>query len=415
MTRSNSPVRILGLVRMMNSIRKRLACGISADQKDELIQLIASTVSQVDTICRQHKINPDHLPKPSFFAYQYLKSVDLQNIQLSSTAGHPSTIIKVSGIVRATHSIQQIIFSLAEKSCNTIHPLTVNSPEIVQLYILVRDQLAKIDNSLRKNKGKTSNLPESSQRAYQWLKYLESPRRLLIHINGLSVFLGEFHKLKFQKPLFSKKKGLSTSIKVNFYNISALYKSSYHRDCTEITLHEGFIRASPAVKKAIITCIFSGKSKTSARAVKMYANSAEFCKIALDLSNTVPHDKSTAQGNCYNLYSVFDRVNDQYFLGKLTAPHIVWNNRPTWRKFGHYIPASNTVMISISLDTPSIRSNVIDFVMYHELLHCHLGLKVSGSKIYAHTAEFRAAERQFIGYKEAQDSLNVLARSNVKR
>jgi len=81
---------------------------------------------------------------------------------------------------------------------------------------------------------------------------------------------------------------------------------------------------------------------------------------------------------------------------------LVWNRTLTARKFGHYQPGRDAVMISVTLDAPDVPDYVVDFVMYHELLHKkHGSMKVNGRRL-AHSPAFRAEERQFAEYHEAE-------------
>ncbi|MEA3349379.1 MAG: hypothetical protein U9Q82_02015 [Chloroflexota bacterium] len=67
-------------------------------------------------------------------------------------------------------------------------------------------------------------------------------------------------------------------------------------------------------------------------------------------------------------------------------------------------------MISISLDDSDVPTYLIDFIMYHELLHKKIGQKIINGRIYSHTSEFRAAESEFHHYEKAETALNDLAR-----
>ncbi|MFN2286346.1 MAG: topoisomerase II, partial [Anaerolineae bacterium] len=89
---------------------------------------------------------------------------------------------------------------------------------------------------------------------------------------------------------------------------------------------------------------------------------------------------------------------------------LTWNKTLTHRKFGHYQTTTNTVMLSLSLDDAAVPPYVVDFVMYHELLHKHLGIKFVNGRRYAHTAEFRDAERRFAQYAQAETFLAQLAK-----
>jgi predicted metal-dependent hydrolase len=70
-------------------------------------------------------------------------------------------------------------------------------------------------------------------------------------------------------------------------------------------------------------------------------------------------------------------------------------------------------MVSVSLDHPETPVYVLDFIMYHELLHKYLGLKTINGRNYGHTPEFREAERRYPKYKEAQAYLEKLGKKLV--
>jgi predicted metal-dependent hydrolase len=66
-------------------------------------------------------------------------------------------------------------------------------------------------------------------------------------------------------------------------------------------------------------------------------------------------------------------------------------------------------MISVTLDAASVPASLVDFVMYHELLHKKHGSLIVNGRRLAHSPAFRADERQFAGYEEAERLLRELA------
>ena len=94
----------------------------------------------------------------------------------------------------------------------------------------------------------------------------------------------------------------------------------------------------------------------------------------------------------------------------MPRPRIAWNRTLTGRTFGHYRPHLDAVMVSISLDHERVPAQVVDFVMYHELLHKKHQSQVAGGRRIFHTPAFRSEERLFVGYEDAVRCLNSLAR-----
>jgi len=93
----------------------------------------------------------------------------------------------------------------------------------------------------------------------------------------------------------------------------------------------------------------------------------------------------------------------------MPRPHLTWSRVFTGRKFGHYDSIRDTVMISSTLDQRTVEPFVVDFVLYHELLHKAMGARTVNGRRYVHTRDFYAAERRFPRHEEAEKILKRLA------
>ena len=87
-----------------------------------------------------------------------------------------------------------------------------------------------------------------------------------------------------------------------------------------------------------------------------------------------------------------------------------WSARVNHRTMGSYNPKEDSLMINCGLDRADVPSYVLDFIMYHELLHKALGIKTSGSRRMAHTAEFRKLEQAHPDYERAEAFLQKLVK-----
>jgi len=72
---------------------------------------------------------------------------------------------------------------------------------------------------------------------------------------------------------------------------------------------------------------------------------------------------------------------------------------------GHYDPAHDAVVISSLLDSVECSYLIVSYVVFHELLHMVYPAESRTSRRCVHTAEFKAAEKQFDGYDEALGAL----------
>ncbi len=91
------------------------------------------------------------------------------------------------------------------------------------------------------------------------------------------------------------------------------------------------------------------------------------------------------------LKQCFDRVNEEYFNGMIDTPNLVWG-QISLRKLGSYDFMTNTISISEILKH---EEKLLDYVMYHEILHKKMQYKSSKKNKMYHTKEFREKERAF--------------------
>jgi hypothetical protein len=114
-------------------------------------------------------------------------------------------------------------------------------------------------------------------------------------------------------------------------------------------------------------------------------------------------------GREHNLDRLFARLNRRYFNNELTPPTLTWSARKTRRILGHHDYVHDTIVISRSLDNDDVPEFLVEFVLYHEMLHMkHRPKLANGRRVY-HTAAFRADERRFDYYDAAMAELEKLS------
>jgi predicted metal-dependent hydrolase len=127
-------------------------------------------------------------------------------------------------------------------------------------------------------------------------------------------------------------------------------------------------------------------------------------------SRRVSRVPTLAQGRHHDLASLFERLNRQYFEGKLERPHIGWSTRSWRRQFGCYDPGPNQIVLNRRMDRPGIPQFVVEYVLYHEMLHVKHPTRRSGCSLLSHSPEFRAEEKRFAHFTNARKFLDQLAR-----
>ena len=115
-----------------------------------------------------------------------------------------------------------------------------------------------------------------------------------------------------------------------------------------------------------------------------------------------------ARGHYYDLDAVFEELNTRFFHGLLARPRMSWSQAKTRRILGHYDPAHNAIIISRIFDHPAVPAYVLEYIVYHEMLHLKHPVKLRGSRRCVHSAEFQAEEKLFPRAAEANAFLKRL-------
>ncbi len=111
-----------------------------------------------------------------------------------------------------------------------------------------------------------------------------------------------------------------------------------------------------------------------------------------------------------DLGAVFDYVNSCYFDGSIRRPDLAWARESPSVRLGFYFEPLDILAANRALDSEKVPRYVLEFVMYHELLHGVLDAKGTPTRRLHHTREFRERERRFSMYDEAEEWLSRLAR-----
>jgi hypothetical protein len=113
------------------------------------------------------------------------------------------------------------------------------------------------------------------------------------------------------------------------------------------------------------------------------------------------------QGRFFDLQVIFARLNRRYFQGKIRVLGLGWSARASRTILGHFDPGLETITINSRLDSPHVPRFVVEYLMFHEMLHTEFPVRPNGHRRLIHSREFRNAERQFPEYRRAVRWLKV--------
>ena len=111
------------------------------------------------------------------------------------------------------------------------------------------------------------------------------------------------------------------------------------------------------------------------------------------------------------LEASFDRVNESYFNGMLDKPNLQWGNESV-SKLGSYEYGSDTITISTIFKN---EKQLLDYVMYHEMLHKKFKFSSNNGRTIHHSAEFRKMEARFEDSGLMEKEISKLAKRHRLR
>jgi hypothetical protein len=168
-----------------------------------------------------------------------------------------------------------------------------------------------------------------------------------------------------------------------------------------LRLHRMFLHAPLAVIRAV------------ARSLKRTSRSADgevrrFMNENLHRVRRVPRPLPplVTAGRVHDLKGVFDRLNARFFESNLEVP-LTWGRgsgraRRGGLTFGSYDPVLGLIRIHPVLDRREVPAYFLESVVYHEMLHHHLGgiPDRAGRTVY-HSRVFREAEARYPWHRQA--------------
>ena len=104
----------------------------------------------------------------------------------------------------------------------------------------------------------------------------------------------------------------------------------------------------------------------------------------------------------------FNRVNDAYLNGMLDKPNLQWGNEST-SKLGSYEYGSDTITISTIFKN---ETKLLDYVMYHEMLHKKFKFESKNERNVHHSSEFKKMEAKFENRDLIEKEISKLARKH---
>lgn len=388
-------LRINGLIRVFNHVRAQLQTGLTPDELEPFKQQVQKIVRKVEAICQRNGVKPEQLPAPSRRAYVFLRELDLNNLPLRQPGELASaqSAFRIKNVVNIGEQFAELIWRRLDE-------LLSSAGAGAQLARDIERQVVAIEQICAQHGQTPAVLEAPSRRVYCWLKFLTSADQFTAHLAALQIG----REVARRQPLSP-----SRPLHLHLLNLNGLWRRREYQNAVLLKVQQGFQSADRQVWQALLQDALVQRNATHERVYRDFADAEDFNEVLFELESLAAPPAPPTRGRAHDLDASFARVNAAYFDNQMPRPTLVWNRTLTARKFGHYQPSRDTVMLSVSLDDPSVPAYVVDFVLYHELLHKKHGSSLVNGRRLVHSPVFRAEERQFAEYQAAEQRLKELA------
>jgi len=116
-------------------------------------------------------------------------------------------------------------------------------------------------------------------------------------------------------------------------------------------------------------------------------------------------------GKYHNLEKIFKELNHTHFNDQIYVAKIGWSIKKSYRRIGFYDTRRKLLVISNVFDNHRVPVKVVEFLVYHEMLHVVIPEQVGKSRRILHPPEFRRLERAFPDYF----SINRWIKANLSK
>jgi len=382
-------VRISGLVKFADTVRLEIGRGVGGQRKLQLQQSVFRSISQIDQILKQRGAKPAQLAAPSRRAYQFLSEIRWDAIPENAQVPPPPQPLRWKGLNRFA---DRMMVRLA---------LSPSENELDEIAKSIEQMSRRIELSIQQAGVGPEHMTAQTREWRAWFAWLAERENFNQYVAAVA------RAKKVIEPA-GRAAGNQSLFIIQFRPTRHIYKMQPRGASSIIILPTAAIVFDEPAFTEMASLIFTHSKEAKRRLVERL-RSESYTELNGELEALGGVVEGT-RGAYHDLIESFDRVNEKYFAGQMERPRLTWSRSFTGRKFGHYDHVRNWVMVSSTLDSAAVPAFVVDYLMFHELLHKKYGIRWVNNRGHAHTREFYDEEHTFERYQEAEDWLTKLAR-----
>lgn len=400
-------VRLTGLVGLSNRIRAALAARPTPADLARARLAVDRALAQVHAILAKHGAQPRDLAAPSRRAYDYLRSLRWDTIPTAAARAIPTARpatrpAQPAGRPRTPQVRWAGLGRFAEKLMARL--ARAPSPqEQSEIRRAIEGASGRIESTLRRQGVANDRLTPATREWRGWLAWMAEAENVAAYLAAVDRARAALTAARAAKP-----RPTDTEFALEFRPMRFIYRMRHRGTTTHVMMPTPMVSFDVTAFADLADLVF-GDSRTAKQRVVERMKSESYADLFDEIEGLGGVVDAT-RGVAHDLAESFDRVNARYFAGRMPRPRLSWSRGLTRRKFGHYDHVRDWVMLSSTMDRPDVPAFVVDYVMYHELLHKRHGIRWSNGRGYAHTAEFYADERKFENWQQGEEWIKRLAR-----
>ena len=175
----------------------------------------------------------------------------------------------------------------------------------------------------------------------------------------------------------------------------------YTRSSLQFNLSKKWRKISKEIQigliQGLMLRIFKEKKRTTN--IDLYNNFMKSLHISIPKTDTDPI-----------LEEAFNKINEKYFFGLIERPNLMWHD--SIRRLGSYEYGTDAISMSRVLENDT---DLLDYVMYHEMLHKKHKFHSKNGRTHHHTKEFREMERKFDNSGGMEERIKNLVRQKSRK
>ncbi len=370
-------IRISGIVKAANILRNGLKPPVSPSRLEEMRAFAAKTVSEVYAILDDDGYALADLPPQSRKAMAYIESIDFDNMETDGdhapgdTREPADASVGFTGVRAARNRFMEM---MARDEGEDILPLIQRAGRTLE------DAIA--------GKGyRGRHLKRETWKVRGWLAFFaqeEHFRRYRAAVRAAVDALADG----------AGEAGRRLPLSVYFLQANYLYRLKSTETGTELRLPVEMITFGPAEFSLLGDVMFADADDTLL-AESLRSDEAEALLLEIE---ALAGAREEAAGIAFDLRAVFERVRDRYFDDQYGVPRLAWSDTYNARLLACYDRTADRIIISAGLDRHDVPPVLIEYLMYHEMLHRLLGVQRGACR---HDRAFATMESRFEGIDRA--------------